>query len=89
MSDRGRRIEEGARALLAANTQTAQLDGRSFRFTVPSLSVYPFQWLWDSCFHTVVWSRSDPERAADELRALLAWQDKRGFIPHVVRTGTG
>jgi Glycosyl hydrolase family 63 C-terminal domain len=78
------RIEEAARALLAANTQTAQLDGRRFRFTVPSLRVYPFQWFWDSCFHAVVWSRTDPERAADELRGLLVWQDERGFIPHVV-----
>lgn len=77
-------LDEAARELLLANTQTADLDGRRFRFSVPSLRAYPFQWFWDSCFHAVVWSRSDPERAADELRGLLAWQDERGLIPHVV-----
>jgi hypothetical protein len=45
---------------------------------------YPFQWFWDSCFHAVVWSRSDAERAADELRGLLAVQEPDGLIPHVV-----
>ena len=45
---------------------------------------YPFQWFWDSCFHAIVWSRFDPERAADELRGLLAVQERDGLIPHVV-----
>ena len=77
-------LEEGARALLEANTQTAELDGRRFRFTVPSVRDYPFQWFWDSCFHAIVWSRFDAERAADELRGLLAAQEPDGLIPHVV-----
>jgi hypothetical protein len=50
-------LDEAARELLLANTQTADLDGRRFRFSVPSLRAYPFQWFWDSCFHAVVWSR--------------------------------
>jgi Mannosylglycerate hydrolase MGH1-like glycoside hydrolase domain len=45
---------------------------------------YPFQWFWDSCFHAIVWSRFDPGRAADELRGLLAAQERDGLIPHVV-----
>ena len=45
---------------------------------------YPFQWFWDSCFHAIAWSRFDPERAADELRGLLAVQEPDGLIPHVV-----
>ncbi len=77
-------LEEGARALLEANTQTAELDGRRFRFTVPSVRDYPFQWFWDSCFHAIVWSRIDAERAADELRGLLTAQEPDGLIPHVV-----
>ena len=60
------------------------LDGRRFRFTVPSVRDYPFQWFWDSCFHAIVWSRFDAERAADELRGLLAAQEPDGLIPHVV-----
>jgi hypothetical protein len=77
-------IEEHARALLEANTQTAELDGRVFRFTVPSVRDYPFQWFWDSCFHAIAWSRFDPARAADELRGLFRFQQKDGLIPHVV-----
>jgi hypothetical protein len=51
---------------------------------VPSVRDYPFQWFWDSCFHAIVWSRFDPERAAAELRGLLAVQEPDGLIPHVV-----
>lgn len=75
---------ERARKLLHANTQTAEHGGRRFRFSVPSVRAYPFQWFWDSCFHAVVWARFDAERAADELRGLLAWQEESGLIPHVV-----
>jgi hypothetical protein len=50
---------------------------------VPSVRDYPFQWFWDSCFHAIAWSRFDPERAADELRGLLAVQEPDGLIPHV------
>jgi glycogen debranching enzyme len=78
------RLDESARALLEANTQTAELDGRRFRFTVPSVRDYPFQWFWDSCFHAIVWSRFDAERAADEVRGLFANQEPDGLIPHVV-----
>jgi hypothetical protein len=78
------RLDESARALLEANTQNAELDGRRFRFTVPSVRDYPFQWFWDSCFHAIVWSRFDAERAADELRGLFANQEPDGLIPHVV-----
>ena len=77
-------LDERARALLLANTQTGESGGRRFRFSVPSPGAYPFQWFWDSCFHAVVWSRLDAERAADELRGLLAWQADSGLIPHVV-----
>ncbi len=51
---------------------------------MPSVRNYPFQWFWDSCFHAIVWSRFDAERAADELRGLLAVQEPDGLIPHVV-----
>ena len=51
---------------------------------MPAVRDYPFQWFWDSCFHAIVWSRFDPERAADELRGLLAVQDPGGLVPHVV-----
>jgi len=77
-------LDERARELLEASTQTGELAGRLYRFTVPSVRDYPFQWFWDSCFHAIVWSRFDSERAADELRGLLAVQELDGLIPHVV-----
>jgi hypothetical protein len=77
-------LEERAAALLEANTRVARQNGTSYRITVPSPGAYPFQWFWDSCFHAIVWSRFDRARAADELRALLAWQEPNGFVPHVV-----
>jgi glycogen debranching enzyme len=73
-----------AHELLRANTETVERDGRVFSFSVPSKRQYPFQWFWDSCFHAIVWAHVDPERAKEELRGLLAWQEPSGFIPHVV-----
>jgi hypothetical protein len=77
-------IASAAQQLLVENTRTGERDGRRFTFTVPSLPLHPFQWFWDSCFHAIVWARFDTDRAKDELRALLAWQEPDGFIPHVI-----
>lgn len=53
-------------------------------FTVPNGSVYPWQWLWDSCFHALVWAElGDGERAVTELANALAPQDELGFVPHM------
>lgn len=75
---------EGARRLLERNTRQGTIAGRNYRFTLPAPEAYPFQWFWDSCFHAIVWASIDRERAADELRSLLAWQRGNGMIPHVV-----
>jgi hypothetical protein len=56
-------------------------------FCVPNPTTYPWQWLWDSCFHAVVWARLGDERAGLELRAALADQDADGFVPHVRYVG--
>jgi len=77
-------MREAARALLQANTESVTLDGRVWRYSVPSRCSYPHQWLWDSCFHAVVWSLFDIGRGCDELRSLFRWQWPNGFIPHVV-----
>jgi len=77
-------LDAAARALLEQNTRTGTARGRTYRFCIPAERAYPFQWFWDSCFHAIVWSRFDRERAADELRSLLVWQRPNGMIPHVV-----
>ncbi len=56
-----------------------------FRYTIPSSSVYPFQWFWDSCFHAVIYTRLDDLKyAKDEIRSLLASQWENGMIPHII-----
>jgi len=77
-------LDRAAAALLEANTRRAEEDGRNYLFSVPSLRHYPFQWLWDSCFHSIVWARSDVGRAKQELEGLLDAQRPDGMIPHVL-----
>ena len=57
-------------------------------FCVPHAMTYPWQWLWDSCFHAVVWAHLGDDRAAAELRSALSAQDADGFVPHL-RYGPG
>ena len=57
-------------------------------FCVPNPTTYPWQWLWDSCFHAVVWAHLGDERAIVELRSALSAQGADGFVPHL-RYGEG
>ncbi len=53
-------------------------------FCVPNATSYPWQWLWDSCFHAVCWSRlGHPDRARTELANALSQQSADGFVPHM------
>jgi hypothetical protein len=53
-------------------------------FTVPNAQTYPWQWLWDSCFHAIVWAHlGEPERAISELECVFARQHETGFVPHI------
>ncbi len=57
-------------------------------FCVPHPTTYPWQWLWDSCFHAVVWCHLGDDRAVRELASALRAQDRDGFVPHL-RYGEG
>ncbi len=53
-------------------------------YAAPNSQVYPWQWLWDSCFHSIIWAELDrPERAMIELASALSTQDAHGFVPHM------
>ena len=52
----------GARGGVARRTPPAG-------FCVPNATTYPWQWLWDSCFHAVVWAHLGDERAVRRARA--------------------
>ena len=67
------------------------VDGHSY--TGPSLDTADFgrkdyanQFLWDSCFHAIIWRRIDPQKAQEELLSLASRQvtdgPDAGMIPH-------
>jgi len=75
--------------LLTSNRIT--VDGH--RYTVPSLDTgdfgrkdYANQFMWDSCFHAIIWRWIDPLMAQDELLSLISRQVTTGvdagMIPH-------
>ena len=51
--------------------------------TVPSRSLYPHQWSWDSAFIALGLERFVPRRAAAELLSLFGAQWSDGRIPHI------
>ncbi len=52
-------------------------------YCVPNQETYPHQWLWDSCFHSVVWAALGDDRCVTELTSALANQSLEGFVPHM------
>jgi len=71
--------------LYRRNRQTghAAWCGTDYDFVCPSEGTYPFQWFWDSCFHAIVLTHFDIERAKSELRSLLVNAQPDGLVPHV------
>jgi hypothetical protein len=62
--------------VLAANRRGA--------WTCPSATLYPHQWLWDSCFIAMGLARCEPSRAAGEVRSVFRGQWANGMLPHMV-----
>ncbi|MBO0867764.1 MAG: hypothetical protein J2P15_04290 [Micromonosporaceae bacterium] len=52
--------------------------------TVPSRSLYPHQWSWDSGFIAIGLAVAAPERGWRELRSLFCAQWPDGRVPHIV-----
>ncbi len=52
--------------------------------TVPSRSLYPHQWSWDSAFIAIGLSWYDQARAQRELETLFEGQWSNGMLPHIV-----
>ena len=64
--------------------QILQYNRRPGGFTVPTATLYPFQWLWDSGFIAVGWAHFDLTAAMQEIEALHSAQWANGFVPHIV-----
>lgn len=53
-------------------------------FCCPNAGTYPWLWLWDSCFHAIVWAElGEPDRARAELAVALSAASPDGFVPHL------
>ena len=69
-------VRDAARAVLEAHWVP---EG----YAVPNPAVYPWQWLWDSCFHAVCWAELGDDRGVVELETALSTQAADGFVPHM------
>ncbi len=71
------------RVLLEGN----QIESNGYRYTRPAPDVYEYQWLWDSCFHALVYRHFDGAMAWDELLSLVQHQVTEGadagMVPHM------
>jgi hypothetical protein len=70
------RLASDARDVLDANWLGAS--------TLPSRTLYPHQWSWDSAFIAIGRSWYDEPRAQQELRSLFRAQWGDGRVPHIV-----
>lgn len=57
---------------------------REHQYTVPSSTSYPFQWFWDSCFHTIILAHYNNNDAKKEIFSLFAKQFQNGMLPHLI-----
>lgn len=78
-------LKKRAWRLLEENRRTAVWQGKTYTFTIPSPTHYPFQWFWDSCFHVISLTKLEEiDRAKGEIESLLVWQKPSGEINHIV-----
>ena len=77
---------DGASGGRSLHVRAAQVldDNWTGSSTVPSRSLYPHQWSWDSAFIAIGLRHLSPLRAQTELETLLAAQWGDGRIPHIV-----
>ena len=59
-------------------------DNRREGYTIPSDTLYPFQWNWDSAFVAIGLASEDPDAARREVETLLAATHPDGMLPHIV-----
>src|SRR5262245_39694707 len=82
--DGGATIPKWRRDALVGRARAVLDRNRRGTWTCPSATLYPHQWLWDSCFIAIGLAHVDAPRAADELRALFRGQWRNGMLPHMI-----
>ncbi|GHO77864.1 hypothetical protein KSD_56350 [Ktedonobacter sp. SOSP1-85] len=68
---------------LKHNLYVTTLNEKTYRRTVPSKEFYVHQWNWDSAAVAMGLVHLNPERAYDELRALVSGKWDNGLIAHI------
>ena len=74
-------VPPGSRVTAAAIRVLRGNDAGSY--TLPSRSIYPHQWNWDSALAALGWAELDPARAWTELESLAGARARDGMIPHI------
>ncbi|MEL6865659.1 MAG: trehalase family glycosidase [Bacteroidota bacterium] len=69
-------LKQRAKAILRQNWRGA--------YTIPTSSLYPFQWNWDSGFISIGHSHQKLDDALQELASLFSGQWANGMIPHII-----
>ena len=54
-----------------------------YEYTMPNRETYPWMWLWDSCFHAIIYAALGDERALLEANSVFRWQTSEGMVPHM------
>lgn len=74
-------LSEQIRQLLSSNRRIKN----DFQYTIPSPDIYPFQWLWDSCFHAHIYlALGEPEHAKKEILSVISKPLPGGLLPHII-----
>lgn len=74
--DTSLQLEERAAKVLGQNDRGT--------YTSPDGSLYPHQWLWDSCFIAIGLRHLDIDRARTELVSLVRGQWSNGMLPNMI-----
>ncbi len=73
---------EKAREVMSAHWRSGSKP--TWGYTAPNPERYEWQWLWDSCFHAIIWAElGEADRGLLELATLLETMEPSGFLPHM------
>jgi glycogen debranching enzyme len=75
---------DGMRFERRAEARRVLESNRRDGYTVPSETLYPFQWNWDSAFVAIGLAGVDSEAATAEIETLLSAQWDDGMLPQIV-----
>lgn len=80
-------IEEKVRRLLTNNVDSRYsfLLSKKYFYIQPSPHKYPYQWFWDTCFHSFMLCRlKEYSLAKRSIFSLFTLQKNDGFVGHVI-----